>query len=261
MKIQSWFKSFLLLLVGILVFKSCNKDEDLERINYIYKEARKSILSFDPPEVSWYRRLPPDSIVVNISGGNPPYIITKRNEYDKLQVIIKNNQLICYPRRDFNADSMIYDTIQILDNDGNIGSLNYTVNSLTNSYHINKSSYNLKLIGTDTFQFNAPINGIGYWDELRRDFHFHITDKNGVIGIDILNVDSVGIYPITSWYDFGLWVNHNGVQEFRLVKNTTQYVTITKLEKEVIELDIDLNLVGDIPGSHRLKGKMKLVDP
>jgi len=114
LKIRLQNTTILLLLILLLI--AC---ENVEEPTIVVSNGDKTAIEFTPQRGKWNKTTPPDSFVVKITRGFPPYIITERPLFGI--ALIKNNQLIIYPYPIFsNEDNSDY--INIRDNNGNVKS-------------------------------------------------------------------------------------------------------------------------------------------
>ena len=245
-------------LLGGLIFilSACEDDEQ----GLIIDVESESIISFNPPTAVWFQRTAPDSFIVNISGGTPPYIISERGE--KIDAQVSNNKLILFPRSNtepFTAERKT-DFINITDNAGNINTLNINLDILRYKYStVNR--VNLDLTG-DTNISVTQINSIrSYWDSFQDGLTISLSNSSDNVSLS-LQLDSpvvLGPNPISSF-------NNYSFKYFACTKNyvlrrpDTVYVTALS-EKEVsfnFDVDIGVSLVGNVFGNYSLKGDVEL---
>jgi len=228
-------KKIVLLLIISFLFFACEKEE--ETVNVLQKNEGKSKINFSPTEATWFKRIPPDSLVIDILDGEPPYSIVQKSKYYDAE--IKGSQLIIYPEPlDLFSDPL--DFINIRDSYGNANAFN--INLKIKKYYFDKiESFSINTTGDTNIVRNAmQLDGLVLWDPVIGYLEF--TVKQDSLILDILNfgVDSVG----TQLYKSGVFflgadnrtyqLGNNYIEPFR-INNTQQFMTITELSKSAIK--------------------------
>lgn len=114
-------KTISILLLASL-FISCEKEDD----DFTLEEKEAVAINISPKETRWFLRDPIDSVVIKLSGGVPPYVITERPGFSS-KAIIRGNELHVFPNNFSGGDPFNlsgYDFINIGDNVGNSNTFN-----------------------------------------------------------------------------------------------------------------------------------------
>lgn len=181
-------RSIIMVSLGLLVFGAqyaCQKEGD-EIVNNTTLppviEDKTANITFSPSSAFWYYRTQPDSILVQITNGNAPYIVIDRPEFSS-DVKIHGNQLIIYPKYAIGSPQQIYghDFVNIQDNAGNVTSFFIEVGNLTVSFE-KMDSISVKLSGDSIFELKQATgiipNWYASWDRHFKSFLFSHSSLN-----------------------------------------------------------------------------------
>ncbi|MAC94024.1 MAG: hypothetical protein CMC96_00845 [Flavobacteriales bacterium] len=191
--------SILLISISIL---SCEKENEEPTLG----DSKQSTIQFSPNNTNWFLREYPDSVVVKLSGGEPPYVITERPGFSS-KAIIKGNELHIFPLS-FNSslssesERIGYDFLIVQDNYGNTNQFNIKID--LQKYRYIDSSLTFNISGDTSVKITQPphvyANYDGFYDYLG--FDFYLNNNNTRFYISIENIDSVGEFEThnTSFY-------------------------------------------------------------
>lgn len=186
-------KAFPILFLS-LFFLSCEKEDDEPTL----EESEHSVIQFSPSQTDWFLRDYPDSVVVKLSNGEPPYVIAERPGFSS-KAIIKGNELHIFPLS-FNssisneAERIGYDFLIIQDNNGNTNQFNIKVNLQKYLYVDSNITFNLSGDTSVSISHipNVYANYDGFYDYLS--FDINLNNSNSRFYISLENIDSVGVY-------------------------------------------------------------------
>jgi|GEM_PF-3466688 len=260
--IASIFLSIVVL--GISLQSACSKDEENEIEKIV--EVDRPFISFDPPSALWYFRTAPDSILIKMKNGLPPYTITQNSSH--INARIDHNWLILYPRKGPWHTEPIFDFINIRDQSGNINAFNFMVESLMNRYDVANSTYNLKLSGNFNVNYDTPIPIPSEirWDEFEShllfDVEFDLGPRSGELYFVLPKVNSTGAYIDSNSLFVARYKDSTGVSRYLIAPNSDQKLTFEKLGKNRIECSLDIDLEESYQGvnyQYNLKGNVVIV--
>lgn len=179
-----------LLIFSTLLF-SCEKNETPVNVEIINDEP--SEITFSPPIGNWYIYDIPDTFVVNIEGGVPPYIISRRPELS--DAFIKDQQLIIYPEKDF---FMVFDreeSISIQDNDGNISTFPIDpVDSIIRYTSI--EAFSFTVYGDTNITRNNLMMDFAAWNPPFNSLGFRVIQDSLMLEFNLTGVNEPGEYTI-----------------------------------------------------------------
>jgi len=244
--------NFIFYLLIATVLFSCSKDED----NSTNDPTPSQTIRFNPSKAEWFQREAPDSFVVNVSGGVPPYFISKRPEYINAQ--ISNNEIILFPQSYSEPFVMQKETdfLDISDNAGNVNSLNIDMNVKFYLYQ-SVSNANIDLTGDANLNISQLINGYTFWDEFEKTLYVSVQNNDDSISLTMIAEAKIGASPIIG----------TSSSEFRFITSSATYIltgmdsiNITNLSENEIKLDFDLDVTTQFSGgNYKLKGELNLV--
>lgn len=252
--------SFVKVMIVSMILVSCG-DDDETIVEIIDNGIQKTAIQFDPPESKWFYRSAPDSIVVNISGGVPPYHIETRPEFSA-GAIIRGNELHVFPIRGFttfNTDAIGSDFINISDNNESIGSFNTKVN--LDLYQFTNITINeLRIVGDTLVEANISdlITMRAEYDRFEKLFvvNMEVNNSTEKFRLFVDDIMQTGSYPIET-NDLEYVPKRIGFNEnFQIRPKVNQSINITKLSPEEINLNFDMS-VQDIATSYT--GTLRLV--
>ncbi|KAA3644290.1 MAG: hypothetical protein DWP98_12540 [Bacteroidetes bacterium] len=238
--------SFFIVLLLIFSLSACKKEEEEPEFDH-----SSSVISFSPTEASWYLRRYPDSILVTISGGTPPYVIKARPDFS-CSAIIQNNQLVLYPKNESNVSHMGKDFIVVEDNSGNVNSFNISVNSLYHYYDSLVVSISIAGDTNLTLDDQDFVNKTVNWDEFFNDVYISMGQASYLTGPSyfkflIYNVPDTGVYTFKNDYDLEItnsgntFVPYNQRFSFGLLSNNQTFrVKKLKSKEMIIEANVDV---------------------
>lgn len=227
----------LLVLAVILTLSACEKENDA----YTEPRSKTEVIRFSPESASWFVRESPDSLIVEISGGSPPYTIKERPSFSS-QAIIRNNQLIIFPKNAlywvFNDHNLGFDFVSIKDNYGNVNSFNiyqsyqeyYYTDSIF-SITTTDTSLDLSILNLIQAQYDPHIG--------RLNVNYNSTNfSNSGLSLSIDNIKEEGIHNLPK---YGFSFNYNGDTYWQT--DTNQTVNVTKLTINEIHLNFNIETV------------------
>lgn len=256
MKIQTLF----LLLFSFILF-SCQEEDD-DEIQAV-PEQKVSPFSLSTNEISWFLRDQSDSISINISGGEAPYIITHKPDFAANAKVV-GNRLIVFPKPyDASHPRFGLDFLNLQDSEGNVNSLN--INVLYSLYHnYQLETFNWTLIGDTNITQTFTETYSSFWDAKTGELVINSLSFDNGLSFHVKNVYSNGLFNVDSFYTT-MEVNRNGRWEDRFYlfpKTANEKISITQINSSQIVGSINLKLVSNDqaswPGTFNLTGNFSL---
>ncbi len=246
-------KLFITLTFTLALIWSCEKDEeDSETIVNIIESNDKATLNFEPSSASWFYREYPDSIIISIKNGLPPYIISQKS--DNVQARINGDQLILYPFLTGGGNNTLHDFILIRDNAKNENTFNFSVKSLNVDFNFNNSNYSLSIFGSTDIDFNGPAYGTYTLDKFAKSLYANISETGQSFSFFINNVDKAGSYVLNEnnvlvqEYFYVNYTDSLGYSRGMSLKDSNQVIHVSTYSDTLIELNFDLDLENEFWG-------------
>lgn len=233
--IRLYSNETVLLIILSLFLIACEKEKDT--VNVVLKNEGRAKISFSPAEAKWFKRIPPDSVLIDISGGFPPYIILDRPLIHVAK--IDGEQLIIFPRR-VNINDEAKDFINIQDNNGNVNTLNMLPETLFNSY-AKVNTLSIDVTGDTNIIRNAmQLTQNAEWDPVEKFVKFIAKQDSLAIEFQQFGIDTTGTITssLQNFY-FGADYGINGlgsdyINPFRL-NSVQQSINITELSESALK--------------------------
>ena len=218
------------LLLLITLFHSCAEESDDDDDDNIIP---KSTINFDPIESEWFVRSAPDSIVVKISGGNPPYHIAERSEF-AAQSVIRNNELHLFPsQQPSNLPTQLgFDFLTIQDNNESVK--NYNLEVKLDSYNFDELIINnLEITGDTTLHYQSLFILNAIYDRFSKSIFIYLgtntnTSESFRLSIEDVKLGNNEVY--SGFVEYRIVDDNNAYNIFRLT--TLGNVNVTKLSTE-----------------------------
>ena len=245
---------FTLSIISVVFLFSCNEDSESLEDSRIPRT-----IVFEPPSASWYSRGYPDSIIVKISGGIPPYSIKNRPEFSA-EAKIEGENLILFPNFDVQ-DPPRTDFLVVQDNNLNIRAFNITVQSPVTYYD---SIINFSIVVAGDTSFSVSKNDFvylggswGQWDQFLGNIILGGETSSGYHSIKCTNVKDTGRFQYTDTFDVSLNSFNNIVKPFRLeLIDIDNYIDVHLISTDELKIETDVVLIdrrNNFQGTHIAK--------
>jgi len=237
------FKILGLLLILSFTFSSCEDDE--EQIIVVQSEE-KSEIQFSQSESSWFLRQSPDSIIVGISGGLPPYRILERPEFAG-SAVVRGSELHIFPsnhnfQQTFDQQTGV-DFLVLSDNRDN--KVSYNLNVQVDYYEYTNFEINeLKITGDSSINAIKNITySNSYYDRFLNQFRINIYDNGSrqSLSIYIEDLQSKITFPLSStpYLYFDLPYNAFG-SFYRLYAKQNEILNVTEFNSNRVAFNFDV---------------------
>lgn len=229
-------KVHILLLIAIIAFSSCEEEDDVPE-----PKSNKSTITFSPSSAFWFVRESPDSLVVDIKGGTSPYTIKERPSFSS-QAIIRNNQLILFPKRDpnwqYDDSNLGFDFVSVRDNLGNVNSFN--INQSYQEYYYTDSIFSITTTDTSLDLSILSLFHAQYDPYIGRLYvNYNSTNSsNSGISLSVDNIKQGGIHKLPK---NSFSINYNGETHWQV--DTNQTLNVTKLTINEIHINFDIETI------------------
>lgn len=245
-------KLIFTLLFALLTLWACEKEDEEDTIINIIESNDRAVINFEPNFASWYYRDFPDSIIIDIKNGQPPYVIAQKS--DNAQARIEGSQLIVYPFISTFSTTTIRDFIVIKDNVDNENAFNFSVKSLIQYFNSSSSNYLINISGATNLLLDGPSYGNSRIDKFEKQLYVNFNQGYEYFNFQINNIDSVGTYAlnddnvIAREYFELTYRDTAGYSRRMNLNDTNQVINITTINDSLIAVNFNLDLYDEFWG-------------
>ncbi|MBL4707100.1 MAG: hypothetical protein JKY48_01490 [Flavobacteriales bacterium] len=224
----------LVMMCSVFAISCGNDDSSMETP----LTTQNELLNLSSINSQWFLRESPDSIRIEITGGNKPYSILKMPTSSST-ASISNNFVTIFPF-DETQGVIGNDSLIIIDSDSNSTTHLITIESLRYDYS-SIVNLNLNVSGDTSFQTTSLAIRDAYWDAHLNLFFLRANFSSVYFTLWVKNISGIGDYtPHLLEYspnggDFPL--------DYRFVpSDTTQKVTFTRLTGTSSNIDFNITV-------------------